>query len=474
MFNLKNVGILIAGSVLAMSWFWFSSSVQEEQSLAKTESVELRAEVAKNNLQKIFDFKALKNSKVRKPFLFSLKLDARTLAPKNFKVRKKEHLNLSALRIKTSFKESGRKQAFFLHGYGQGKKEPFFVRVKAVNEDLILDALPMDYVENALDYSFPNQSWHLLNNANKVIASSNESMMGQRFTTQSQRSVKKVFEFGPQRANLLVEVEPPYNHSMITWVGLIGIALMTLSLFFMSGRVFGSDTVKTYRKPNTSNEDLGISGLTFEEEMTKEIESLTDSVEQMEMTPVEKVKPVTGFAVLNKTEPSQNYHKIDQKKLVESSKQANKFSKMTNDASNVNDADNLDYNDFLMENPILGGADFLENNQSDQNNLRDQNNLSEPKHPKDPNEQNDQKKMGNSQRVENVNGQTFKETDAGVADRDSSSISFDESEVEEKQAEDWLKLAEDLTSNLDEFAKTFEKEKSPLNPHRKNEEDSQI
>ena len=447
MFNWKKTGILFAGLFLSVFWVWFSNSVQKEQNYSKLESVKLRAEVAKNSLQKLFNFSALKNSKVKKPFLFSLKLDAKTLAPKNFKVRKKEHLNLSALRIKTSFKESGMKQAFFLHGYSQKKSESFIVRVRTVNNDIYLDGLPLDYMANSLSYTFPNQSWYLLNSGNKVLISSNESKVGETFLGKSESTIKETFNFGVEPSILVVELQNPYSNALITFAGVAGVLLMTLSIFFMSGWGFDFGLRKAKPKTLGSSEDLGISGLTFEEEMTREIEGLTDDVEHMEMTPVENVKPAPRSTL--KT-PYENV--VENEKTFETRKNSlnSSVSSTAKNPTKVpakSNTEDLDYSDFLMENPVLGGADFLEDSDDGEEKAFADN---------------------SSQHTDNGNDAALESSPKGK------SVSFDDSEVEEKQAEDWLKLAEDLTANLDEFAKTFEKEKSPLNPHRKPEEDPQI
>lgn len=441
MFDWKKTGILIAGVFLSVFWVWFSNSVQKEQNLSKLESIQLRAEVAKNDLEKLFNYRALKNSKVNKPFLFSLKLDSQTLAPKNFKVRKKDHLNLSALRIKTSFKESGMKQAFFLHSYNHKKEESFIVRVRSNNGDLYLDGLPIDYMTNSLSYTFPTQSWYLLNASNKVLLSSNKTMVGQTFFAENDNSVRQSFAFSSQPSTLVVELQRPYSNALVTFSGVAGILIMTLSLLFMSGWAFNFSPRKNQAKTASPREDLGISGLTFEEEMTREIEGLTDDIEHMEMTPVEKVKPA---AVSPSTSASTFGKKVSSPKPATEDVSSNENAE-SNKSSVSTKTEDLDYSDFLMENPVLGGADFIESSDENQEESVEE-----------------YQKLSESQSEDSDSEKSVKNT------------SFDDSEVEEKQAEDWLKLAEDLTANLDEFAKTFEKEKSPLNPHRKTEKDSQI
>ena len=445
MFNWKSSGILVTGLFLSVFWVWFSNSVQKEQDFSKLETIELKTEVLKNNLQKLYNFQALKNSKVKAPFLFSLKLDSKTLAPKNFKVRKKEHLNLSALKIKASFKESGMKQAFFLYSDYQKKSAPFITRVKLIKDSIYLDGLSLDYVTNSLGYVFPNQSWSLLGKSDKVLMASDESQVGQTVSTKSGNSIKKIFQFSGGALALVVDVPRPYSNALISFMGVAGIILMMISMFFISGSAFNFDLAKLKAKSMESKESMYASEnssktvLTFEEEMNREIENLADDIEHMEMTPIGEVSPV----------------KSKESSLEEMTKnsEASQFKK----APLIAKVEDLDYSDFLMENPVLGATDFIET----------------PKTTEQYDVGRDSFKKPFSSQETKVDASTpvVNSDQNGSPDKD---LTFEDSEVEENQAETWLKLAEDLTANLDEFAKKFEREKSSQNSQNQADKDTQV
>jgi hypothetical protein len=424
MLQSRKTAIILSGLLFSGLWLFFTQRVQNNQSVSHRKSVDLMMSLAEENLRKYFDTPLeVSESKVLPPFHFLLSLDYETLEPKFFATSSSVDFKLSALSIKTAYKSSGDQSKLFVYTSKTKDDMPFLVRVSLINDTLRLEGLPLRKIQNALDYAFSDQNWSLTDEKNHILISSDKTKERMRTKDLEANYISKPLLINGFKANLYVKKDSGFSVAVANAFGLLGIGLITFSLLGL-GRS-GDDALA----------DLG-----FTEDFNDFEDSLPfdeDDEDEVQMVRLE-----------HESEPAFKNSGLD----GEQGSYSNEDTSLLSTTANVSTKTNgLDYSDFLMENPILGEkptgknstVGFGEKSKVKIEGLKED--VSFVEEPED-----------------SMTAQTELAA-APVQEKLEESLNSDSNKVSENEEDDeWLKLAEELTESLEEFAQNYDEPLSPV------------
>ena len=414
----RKIAIILSGVLFCGLWLFFTQRIQDNQLSSHEKSVSLMMSLAEENMKKFFQMPlVVKQANVSAPFSFLLSLDYETLEPKFFAKNKTLKSELSALSIKSAYKSSGKKNDFFIYESKKIKHMPFIVRVSMNNDVLRLEGMPLRNIQNALGYAFTDQNWIFTNHENLVLTGSVESKKRLRDDELSTDYIKRSIAANGFKANIYVKKDAGYSVALANIFGLLGIGLITFALMGFTGGGYDVDEFDYSSLIDDLEDSESTEGaLPFDENIEEDVQMV-------------RLEANEAIEKLAKATPVESEINHSQKQIGQ-------------EGQKPVSSNELDYSDFLMENPILGEAMSLksrpviiENKPPAIKSLQTDNGVSfvENKESKSsPEAQNTQNTTEQSPAVQSVEA------------------------LETSNEDEWLRLAEELTESLEEFAQNYD------------------
>jgi len=426
MYNSKKIAVIFSGLLFCGLWLFFTNMVQKKQLEANKKSVDLMMSLAEDNLTKFFKAPLkLEEAQVLSPFTFLLTLDSKSLEPKFFAKNKTFKENLNALSIKSAFKSLNKKSNIFVYESKDNKEASFLVRVFRGGEITRIEGMPLRNIENAMTYAFSDREWFITDNSGRKLLGSSKSEKRLSTSQVAESYNEKTVFFDEYKANIHVVKAKGFSVAIANLFGLFGISLITFSLVSLV-----SSPLRSENKENFLSTKEGKADLLFDEEFEEDVQMVqlkSDSLRNSnkDSVSIEEAKPIE----------EQN---------------AKASANIENSGSVSNE---LDYSEFLMENPILGESSKAAVTPSIQTRPKIVEDSETPPALKGQVVDSKMDFIEDDKLAENMPS----DYDDQVNDNINASSEYASVESLEASSEDeWLKLAEELTDSLEEFAQNYD------------------
>ena len=483
----REIVIIFFGILFCGLWLFFTQRVQQNQLASHERSIDLMMGSAEENLRKYFQMPLeVKGEDVSPPFSFLLSLNHETLEPKIFITNKELKSKLSAFSIKSAYKASGKKNNLFVYKSKRNNEDrTYLVRVIMTGNALRLEGMSLRNIQNALGYVFKDENWLFTDFENHILVGSGE-LNQKRLRAKELRSdyIAKPMVVENFRMKLYVKKNVSYSVTLANILGLFGIALMTFSLLNFRGESEDESLGASrgaYKNESETNPMSFEDGFEEEEEEMQVVRLENNTILNQQSIKANNKKPHTSAS--NPT-PASNLASASSASASSSGSASSSSSE-----GRVNHLSReLDYGDFLMENPILGESpgellgkssgekafiekrpEFLEEFLEEKESLLNS------------------KKTGKIISGKTISGKTISSIEKKLIEKNeitpsvesiedsigenktsskhsssthssnthSNKYSSKQESVAISDEDEWLKLAEELTENLEEFAQNY-------------------
>ncbi len=429
--------LFIAGlCCLGLAWSFFVNKTSSEIKTAKAKSYDLKADLIELRWGQIMN-REVGFGLDQGPEVFNIELAGldKNILGSEFVPKYSE---LSASKVKAAYIDAGTEVSFFTTKIDG---ETFFVKVKGKDEGVMLQGYTYAYVLNLLNAGLSESEWYFLDAKNKVVFSHEASYLGRSKSFKA--AVSKSVKLGESVFSIQMVDPSPYSSAGILWFGLLGLFLIGFANLPSTSFFVGD-----YYKQNSLETQVGA------------IEENSDEVDNSE----DKVKHESeGVIAATSSRVERRYKAIEESQTQEEEFKAvvaneeNQTSVVTNNVDDVEDDVSEGFTTLNLNS--VGSASFSEQDEEGYSEFLTENPSLTMTMPAIPNKQIIEEKKASNQVKGEIKTKPKNMPPLPVKLEVSETVLTDEeasvssaSENGQRSGNDWIKLAEELSANLEKFA----------------------
>lgn len=453
MHNSTKYSFILGLFCLAIGWVLFVQKTTSEIKSSKNEAFKLKSDLIELRWGQIIN-KEIQFGKLKSgPEVFNVSLAGLDKAIIDSEFERK-YRNISPGIVKAAYLDSGLEAAFFTTKI---EGSTFFVKVDASSENIKLQGYPYSYILNLLGAGLENDEWYFLDSKNRVVFSHKDSYLGKSRDFRSANS--KNLKTKGQNYSIQIADGAPFSSSSILSLGLLGFLLLGFANFPSPLSSSPLDTAAMATADDSlSKKAIGQDVIVKKD--SKDTESATDRVFEENVSVKEGLdfKEKKSLNTTNQSHAKNDIEEaIDDEGIDDEGVEGFKTLDLSSKASKFKDNNNVDdevgYSEFLTENPSLSfDMPAIPNKRI----IEDIDSFDLSKKKASENKLNQSKQVADKQIDEKI------DTDLVPLNEEAATeVQLNEPE---RSGSDWIKLAEELSANLEKFAGEWEeKEPQPNN-----------